>query len=113
VPRKFDTESDARAWLADSLDLVDEIARSFEDVDTLDAITLCRSILLAPGPLDKVALAPVVRSVHAGVARLFREGAAAGPPSMRADFLAAADQADEEAALYDLIIREIGSPAMN
>jgi hypothetical protein len=104
MARKFDTEGEARTWLADSLDLLDEFARVYQDQEAIDAVIYCRAVLRAPGELDAFALAPAVRNVHLAASRVFRRAAADAPDDVSEAMREQASHAEREAEVFgDLI----------
>lgn len=101
---KFDTEGEARTWLAESLDLLDEFARAYQDQEAIDAVVHCRAVLCAPGELDADALAPAVRNVHLAASRVFRRAAADAPDDVSQAMVEQARHAESEAQLFSALI---------
>jgi hypothetical protein len=104
MARKFDTPGEARSWLADSLDLLDDFARAYHDQEAIDAVLHCRAVLRAPGELDTVALAPAIRNVHLAASRVFRRAAADAPDDVSQAMREQASHAEKEAQVFSDLI---------
>lgn len=105
------SSAEARARLRRGLAGALEAAKVLGDTTLPDAIPVALAILDAPGRLDRMALAPVMETVHQRLAALFRaEGERAGATDGQ-QWIRLAEQVDDDKRLFtDWLEREGGVP---
>lgn len=113
APRTFRSMAEARAALRTGLAGALAAARELGDTSLPDAIPVALAMLDAPGPLDRMALSPVMETIHQRLAALFRaEGERAGPEHGDQWFGLAA-KVDADKALFTEWLERGGESASN
>lgn len=108
------TMTEARASLRRGLAGTLEAAGSLGgDAELIKAIEIALSVLDAPGPLNRTTLAPVMSTVHEGLAALFRSQAETASPRERHEWLGFAADVDRDKRMFAAWLERQGGHAAN
>lgn len=104
---------DPRALLTRRLAALAPLAQLLGAADVTDVVEVALAILRVPGPLDKDALARVMRELHTRVAGMFRLRVEETEGEQREEALRALANAEEAAAEIDAVLAKIDPAEAN
>jgi hypothetical protein len=83
------------------------LAEAIGAPELLETVSVCLALLAAPGPLDKKALAPVLKITHEQIAELFRRGVEETTGELQQKLANGVKQAEEEAVWMQKVFEEL------